>query len=546
MGEWQPGLAALAAAREQLLRSNVISFNAALSSCRWQKAQQVFGRLSQALRADVISQNSLMNACGKAAQWPLTLGVLEVIKATQMRPTAITYNTAMAALKWREALVLLPDGDQGGCNALLGGICDAASAWREALALARTGAPSAATWTCTVSACAKAARWRFAQSLLQASSGSVYAGAALVKRPWRRALDLLKAMCARALQRSVVTCSSCITCLAEPETARWQVSLGLLDDLQVHEVEPNVITCNAAMSVCEKAEQWQLVLWLLRGFRGSPVSFNTAISACARCGRWQQALALLHTSQRLFPAVPDLSGLNAAITACEKAAQWPVALQLLEEARRLDVVSVSACVSCLEKALQWQRALRLFFLMADWRLRANVITCNAAISACEKCEQWQFALLLLQAAEMDMNLDVISFNASISACENASQWPHALALLSRLLRRRVAATVVTFNVTISACQGASKWQEALALFGQAQGLQPNVITFNAALRALEAAARWPSALYLLEIMDARRLVPDALSFQAAVAATGPGNLQTLRLLDRLRADMRRFDLQSDL
>ena len=28
------------------------------------------------------------------SRWPLTLGVLEVIKATQMRPTAITYNTA--------------------------------------------------------------------------------------------------------------------------------------------------------------------------------------------------------------------------------------------------------------------------------------------------------------------------------------------------------------------------------------------------------------------------------------------------------------------
>ena len=64
-------------------------------------------------------------------------------------------------------------------------------------------------------------------------------------------------------------------------------------------VDPNVISFNAAISSCEKAEQWQQALFLFQTMRNAKIqpnviSYNAAISSCQKGGQWLQALCLFH------------------------------------------------------------------------------------------------------------------------------------------------------------------------------------------------------------------------------------------------------------
>eukprot|EP00415_Alexandrium_ostenfeldii_P004959 UN4959 len=65
-------------------------------------------------------------------------------------------------------------------------------------------------------------------------------------------------------------------------------------------INPDVISCSAAMSACEKGGQWQAALAVLRTMphlRINPnvISCNAAVSACAKGDRWQMALHLFRS-----------------------------------------------------------------------------------------------------------------------------------------------------------------------------------------------------------------------------------------------------------
>ena len=55
---------------------------------------------------------------------------------------------------------------------------------------------------------------------------------------------------------------------------QWQRALQLMEGMQARSVQPNVISYNAAISACGKGQQWQWVLQLMEGMqaRNVPVS----------------------------------------------------------------------------------------------------------------------------------------------------------------------------------------------------------------------------------------------------------------------------------
>ena len=61
----------------------------------------------------------------------------------------------------------------------------------------------------------------------------------------------------------------------------------------------DVVSYNAAISVCEKGKHWEEALRLLqemlhRSLTPNVVSHNAAISACEEGEYWEEALRLLH------------------------------------------------------------------------------------------------------------------------------------------------------------------------------------------------------------------------------------------------------------
>jgi len=69
-----------------------------------------------------------------------------------------------------------------------------------------------------------------------------------------------------------------------------QQALGLLVGMQKADLEPNVISYNAAISACEKGEQWQEALGLLAKMQEADLVphasiYSVAISACEKRGQ---------------------------------------------------------------------------------------------------------------------------------------------------------------------------------------------------------------------------------------------------------------------
>merc|ERR1712070_915880 len=90
-------------------------------------------------------------------------------------------------------------------------------------------------------------------------------------------------------------------------------------------VEPNVVSYSAAISACEKGQQWEDALSLLDDVQGSflvpdVVSFNAAISACEVCGRSPEA-GQLKLQMRQTGVAPDIATLNASVGMFEPESQ---------------------------------------------------------------------------------------------------------------------------------------------------------------------------------------------------------------------------------
>ena len=79
-----------------------------------------------------------------------------------------------------------------------------------------------------------------------------------------------------------------------------------------HKIRVDTISCNAAISACEKGGRWELALELLNECKtwSAPdtISYSAAISACEKGNQWQHALDLLRNicSVRVVPNTTSL------------------------------------------------------------------------------------------------------------------------------------------------------------------------------------------------------------------------------------------------
>ena len=65
----------------------------------------------------------------------------------------------------------------------------------------------------------------------------------------------------------------------------WERALELLEEMRERGLKPDVISCSAAISACEKGGKWQSAVELLeemreRGLKPDVISCSAAISAC--------------------------------------------------------------------------------------------------------------------------------------------------------------------------------------------------------------------------------------------------------------------------
>eukprot|EP00439_Symbiodinium_sp_Y106_P060999 s2156_g9.t1 len=387
---------------------------------------------------------------------------------------------------------------------------------------------------------ADARRWDAASYLLHQMWGNNFLAsiqttdAVLNAKKWEACLDLFEEIGQRGL---VTDRSFSIVINACGKASKWQHGLDLFNSFEGGTGRGRVVVHNAAISCCERGQQWEQALVVLArlGLRkeADVVSYSAAMSACVRCEVWQYALALLGElgQQRLQT---DLIIQNTAISACEKGDQWQKALALLlglkSRSLKADLVSYSAAISSCAKG-QWQIALYLLDDVFTQGLSVDIIIYSAAISACGSGEQWEMALsLFMGLAQQQLAANRVAYNAVISACENSGRWQLALFLLAELLQKNMPCELQDFNVAISACEKAWQWQEglpwqhALSLLVdlQLRSFSPNEVTYSAAISSCEKGGEWEQALVLLADVFRMELQPNRITYSAAISACEKG------------------------
>ena len=98
--------------------------------------------------------------------------------------------------------------------------------------------------------------------------------------------------------------------------ADWQSAMKFLERLE-NQLEANVFSYSACISVCARAKRWEKALFLLnrmevQSHKPNIHCFSAAISACGKCGQWEKALQLLDEMQQRR-LDPDVISFNATI-----------------------------------------------------------------------------------------------------------------------------------------------------------------------------------------------------------------------------------------
>eukprot|EP00434_Breviolum_minutum_P005644 symbB.v1.2.004972.t4/scaffold288.1/size478366/2 len=293
---------------------------------------------------------------------------------------------------------------------------------------------------------------------------------------------------------------------------RWQSATHVLSSLVDSDLEATVVNHNIVLSRFEKVSHWQPSLNLLHEMQCSwveptelersalqrnVISCNAAVSACEKQGQWWQAMQMLDAMLRV--------GLQVRLVLLS----FVQVDSEVEMFREDDTISNNALISSCEKGGLWEQSLNML---------VTVVTCSAAISACATAACWQAALHvfyeLLALEQSGLVPNSVTFNAAIIACEKGHRWENALNLMHEMHLRRLELDLITCNAVVNTCsygrQGwdsigqTSEWQTAIKLLTdfQQQHVERDVITVEAAMKSFEHAGLGEYADVLRRVFEA--------------------------------------------
>eukprot|EP00438_Fugacium_kawagutii_P003741 Skav234645 [mRNA] locus=scaffold1609:350534:352516:+ [translate_table: standard] len=499
--QWMKALDTLTSMLHAEIRADVITFNSCISglekTSRWCLALALLGQLQGSSRgrprASEVTYNASISACGNCSEWQLALKLILEMKFAKIRPGIVSFNAAVSACgkasEWKRALTLLHDLSELQLQATV------------------------VTATAAVSACAAAAVWEAAlaivqdltRSLVRLSMTTYNALLSTFGPQWLRAMDRFCQLRTQAgFKAEIISVNAVTTACGRGDSWQWAlqvVQAGRSYGLQRSRVSYNAMGCSQlawpqTAHILEEMQQTGLRLdhatW---GSVGMFLPWSRAVSALGSlAGRHLRPDAEAHVgvasscgeTMQWQKAVEMAQG--DVLNIYQQAGRWSDALLVASlTGHQLDAVSMSATASAMEKTWQWERGLQV---LADVLIASVRYTwaLSAACSACEKCSRWgeTMALQILQRRmpngpmEGDDGDATYSYNAVLSSLEKAHLWSHAIHFLS-------SADIIGSSAVVSACEKMGRWQRATEILGQLKfhQLLPNVITFNAAISACE-------------------------------------------------------------
>lgn len=280
------------------LRKDVVSCSSVLHACdmghRWQRALKLFSDMSmhgpspnaiacgaaisaasssagggrwalttlknmhlQRLKLSVVCLNAALSACAFSFLWEECMGLLRTMQHDSLSLTMISFGAAMSALerveRWKDALGLLAEAFQAGLQSTLVAASSALAAckhepraWRLAIQHMKI---------CSLQS--KHARDRrrvfdhtsevWPPNLIMANTLSSVCESA---GQWQQCTEILASLPTWRLRAAQQTYGSIVSSLvASNERGKWQISIGLLNQLRGKDLEMDVIFLGCALSL---------------------------------------------------------------------------------------------------------------------------------------------------------------------------------------------------------------------------------------------------------------------------------------------------------
>mmetsp|Transcript_48339 Transcript_48339/g.155055 ORF Transcript_48339/g.155055 Transcript_48339/m.155055 type:complete len:201 (-) Transcript_48339:389-991(-) len=170
-----------------------------------------------------------------------------------------------------------------------------------------------------------------------------------------------------------------------------------------------------------------------RGLQPDVVTFNALISVCERSERWAQALVHFN-EMRSCRLDPTSASLSSVLSACRRASAWSLAMHFLQGHRSAaNIVAFNAGLSALERGSQWEQALWLLASLPRGRGSA-----------------WGGG----DGGGVNLRPDVLSFTAAAVACGKSGRWGDAAALLASMRGGSVDPDLMTCAAVLDVCRDA--------------------------------------------------------------------------------------------
>ncbi|CAK9062410.1 unnamed protein product [Durusdinium trenchii] len=281
-GRWDVALHMLQATDHVV---DVVGYSACIRECPWEIAMWLFeSMLDQRLQTDLVAFGAALGACERSGRWEQALSFLGSMPHRQHMPNTMCFNVALSA-------------------------CEKSSQWAVALQLLGTlGTADLVSFNAAISACEKAGMWQ-------------------------QALELWERLPQAHLEPDLITYNALISSCE----SQWPLALYFFEELQSSSsLVPDEVTLNSVMSVWPS---WRDVLGLLqemqmRDLRPDVISFGIAMDRAP----WDWALELLKEMRDTAVKANSIV-YTSAVLACERDDQQLKGVELLWEMRREHIVT---------------------------------------------------------------------------------------------------------------------------------------------------------------------------------------------------------------
>ena len=297
-----------------------------------------------------------------------------------------------------------------------------------------------------------------------------------------------------------------------------------------------MVTYSAAIDACASGRQWQVAQRLLEEMhqlliRRNAISYTSAMAAMAAGDRWALAL-LLSDAMELAAVESDILAQSQALQALAMATAWCRCVSAVRGNHGSWAVSAKAvkAVRALEAGSQWPQTLHLVRAMGITRLALQEAGVSAN-SASGLVGKWRHSMGVMDhLREESTEPDLVSSNSVLSAAARSNAWLFSLHYLDFIQCCGSRVDEITISAAITGCEKGHQWILALSLLAElALTLQLSVIACDAVISSCEKCGKWQEAMALLAAMLSWKLIPNEITFNAAIGSCEKGQLHVTEM-----------------